>query len=56
MKNLKNLEKNVIEQGMYCPRCNNKMKETKGTHHKKKKWLCPNCGKIRFTILRKKEK
>lgn len=41
---------------MRCPRCGHKMKETKGTHHKKKKWICPYCGRTRFTHLKNKDK
>lgn len=41
---------------MFCPRCGHKMKEKKGTHHKKKKWRCPNCSRIRFSYLKKGKK
>jgi len=27
------------------------MKENRGIHHKKKKWTCTDCGKIRFSKL-----
>jgi len=33
---------------MTCPRCKMKMKATRGTHHKKKKWVCPHCAKVRM--------
>lgn len=41
---------------MKCPRCGENMKETRGTHHKKKKWKCQHCSKVRFTDLRGKYK
>jgi transposase-like protein len=41
---------------MKCPRCGENMKETRGTHHKKKKWKCHYCSKVRFTDLRGKYK
>jgi len=33
-----------------------RMKETRGTHHKRKKWICPKCGKVRFSKLQGKRK
>ncbi len=31
-----------------CLRCRVKMEETRGTHHKQKKWRCPSCGRARM--------
>ncbi len=33
---------------MVCLRCKVKMRETRGTHHKQKKWRCPKCGRARM--------
>ena len=33
---------------MRCPRCRRAMREDKRTHHKKRKWICPRCGRVRF--------
>ena len=33
---------------MYCPRCKAKMVEQKRSCHKKRKWVCPRCGKVRM--------
>ena len=33
---------------MICPRCKTPMRESKRTYHKKRKWICPNCGKVRM--------
>ena len=33
---------------MTCQRCGVKMQETRGTHHKQKKWRCPSCGRARM--------
>jgi len=38
---------------MLCPRCGTPMKETRGTHHKKRKWVCPKCGKVVMQHLKK---
>ncbi len=35
---------------MYCPKCKIKMREQKRIFHKKRKWICPRCGKIRMQI------
>jgi len=29
------------------------MKEEKRTYHKRRKWLCPKCGYVRFQKLKK---
>jgi len=31
------------------------MEVQKRTFHKKRKWICPKCGLIRFTELKKKK-
>lgn len=36
---------------MFCPKCKIKMKEEKRTFHKKRKWICPKCGKVRMQQL-----
>jgi len=33
---------------MTCPRCKTAMEELKRSYHKKRKWICRQCGKIRF--------
>ncbi len=33
---------------MICPRCKTSMKELKRTYHKRRKWVCPKCGFVRF--------
>ncbi|MEO0113896.1 MAG: hypothetical protein ABIK93_00275 [candidate division WOR-3 bacterium] len=35
---------------MYCPRCKTKMVEQKRSFHKKRKWVCPKCGKVRMQL------
>ncbi|MEC7947245.1 MAG: hypothetical protein VX265_06725 [Myxococcota bacterium] len=32
------------------------MKPTRGTHHKKKKWRCPQCGRHRMQSVTDKRK
>jgi predicted RNA-binding Zn-ribbon protein involved in translation (DUF1610 family) len=39
-----------------CKRCKVKMKPTRGTHHKKKKWRCPECGRHRMQSVTDKRK
>ncbi|MGE0430944.1 MAG: hypothetical protein AB7K09_22240 [Planctomycetota bacterium] len=42
---------------MYCRRCHNvKMEEERGTHHKKKKWRCPKCGRARMEAVTHKRR
>jgi transposase-like protein len=36
---------------MTCPRCKAAMREEKRTFHKQRKWICPECGRIRFQKL-----
>ena len=33
---------------MVCPKCKVQMKEQRGIHHKKRKWICRKCGKVRM--------
>lgn len=33
---------------MLCRRCRAPMRETRGTHHKKRKWVCLKCGRARM--------
>ena len=33
---------------MHCKTCRVKMREEKRTFHKKRKWICPICGKARM--------
>ena len=33
---------------MHCKTCRVKMREEKRTFHKKRKWICPVCGKARM--------
>jgi transposase-like protein len=41
---------------MKCPRCKSAMKELKRSFHKKRKWICPECGCIRFQEVKPKSK
>ena len=41
---------------MTCPRCKTKMKEMKRSFHKKRKWVCPTCGRVRFQQAKDKSK
>jgi transposase-like protein len=36
---------------MICPRCKKPMREERGIHHKQRKWVCPNCGKVRMQMI-----
>ncbi|RKX18623.1 MAG: hypothetical protein DRP26_04885 [Candidatus Zixiibacteriota bacterium] len=38
---------------MICRKCHKPMKVLKRTFHKKRKWVCPNCGAVRFQQLKK---
>lgn len=40
---------------MKCPKCKIEMKELKRSFHKKRKWVCPRCGKVRFQIVKKSD-
>ncbi len=33
---------------MNCNRCGSPMREMKRSHHKKRKWVCPKCGRARM--------
>ncbi len=35
---------------MTCPRCHSQMVEQKRSYHKKRKWVCPKCGKVKMQI------
>lgn len=41
---------------MICSRCKAPMKEEKRSFHKRRKWICPKCGKVRFQQPKPKEK
>jgi transposase-like protein len=41
---------------MNCKRCKVKMAETRGTHHKQKKWVCPVCGRARMEAVARKRR
>jgi len=38
-----------------CKKCKVKMVEQSGTYHKKRKWVCPRCGRARMQQLRAKK-
>jgi transposase-like protein len=33
---------------MRCKRCKTPMRESPAVHHKKRKWVCPKCGRARM--------
>ena len=33
---------------MRCKRCRTPMRESPAVHHKKRKWVCPKCGRARM--------
>ncbi len=39
---------------MNCKHCKVKMEEKKRTYHKKRKWICPKCGRARMQIAKSK--
>jgi len=39
---------------MTCPKCRVKMTEEKRSFHKQRKWICPQCGKVRFQQITRK--
>jgi Zn finger protein HypA/HybF involved in hydrogenase expression len=39
---------------MYCKRCRVKMREEKRSFHKKRKWICPKCGRARMQMVASK--
>jgi len=36
-----------------CPKCKVKMVEQKRPFHKKRKWICPRCKKVRMETVKK---
>jgi hypothetical protein len=34
---------------MYCKRCKVRMRQLGRTFHKQHKWVCPRCGRKRFS-------
>jgi transposase-like protein len=38
---------------MYCKKCKVKMQEQKRSFHKKRKWICPICGRARMEMTNK---
>ncbi|MEQ8171741.1 MAG: hypothetical protein ABRQ38_22815 [Candidatus Eremiobacterota bacterium] len=41
---------------MTCPECKVKMVEQKRPFHKKRKWICPVCKKVRMETVKKTRK
>ncbi len=39
---------------MICRKCKTPMKEVKRVFHGQRKWICPNCGAVRFQKVTKK--
>ncbi|MEW5701425.1 MAG: hypothetical protein AB1792_04265 [Candidatus Zixiibacteriota bacterium] len=33
---------------MICPRCRSQMVEQKRVYHRQRKWICPDCQRVRF--------
>ena len=33
---------------MICARCKVKMRESPRSHHKRRKWICPQCGRAKL--------
>jgi len=33
---------------MLCPRCKIGMEEEKRSFHKRRKWICPRCGRVKM--------
>ena len=33
---------------MLCPRCKVKMRVSPAVHHKRRKWICPRCGRAKM--------
>jgi Zn-finger nucleic acid-binding protein len=38
---------------MMCKKCKVPMKEMKRSYHKRRKWVCPRCGAVRFQEAKK---
>lgn len=41
---------------MICPKCRRAMREEKRSFHKKRKWKCPHCGKVRMQLVPRSDK
>jgi hypothetical protein len=42
---------------MFCKYCRVKMREERRSFHKKRKWICPECGRARMqNVEEKREK
>ena len=39
---------------MICRRCGKAMREGKRVYHKKRKWVCPECGAVRMQAQKPK--
>jgi len=33
---------------VHCKKCGSAMRESPRSHHKKRKWICPKCGRARM--------
>jgi len=38
---------------MHCKRCRVKMRLSPTVHHRKRKWICPKCGRARMQGTKK---
>ncbi|MHC5057851.1 MAG: hypothetical protein ACYTKD_24550 [Planctomycetota bacterium] len=38
---------------MHCKRCRVKMRLSPTVHHRKRKWICPKCGRARMQGVEK---
>jgi len=43
----------ISTNAMICPRCKRPMREERRAYHKKRKWVCPQCGKVRMQVPKK---
>ena len=39
---------------MICQKCKAHMAERKRSYHKKRKWVCPRCGRVRMQNVKPK--
>jgi len=39
---------------MICSKCKTAMKEERRSFHKRRKWVCPKCGAVKFQEIKKK--
>ena len=39
---------------MICSRCKVKMREEKRSFHKRRKWICPKCGRAKMQTAKPK--